>query len=203
MTGVEFLKFIGDMRNMTDFSKKDSLIDRFELDPTGKIKKMSKGMKQKLGIVACFMHNPDIIVLDEPTSGLDPLMQSKFLELIQEEKKAGKTIMMSSHIFEEVQRVCDRVGIIKDGRIVAIEDVHSLKQMRTEEFIITTSMKDDLKKLQEAGLNASEYKNGILVERNKPYPEFLEILSKCQITGLEIKQQSLEDIFMKYYGREA
>lgn len=203
MSGMEFLEFIGNMRNMTDFTKRDTLIKRFELDALGKIKKMSKGMKQKVGIVACFMHDPEIIVLDEPTSGLDPLMQNKFLELIQEEKKAGKTIIMSSHIFEEVQRVCDRAGIIKDGRIVAIEDVHNLKQMHTEEFIIATDHKNDLNILLEHGIKASPYKNKILVERNKPYPEFFAALAKCHITSLEAKHQSLEDIFMKYYGKEA
>lgn len=203
MTGMEFLKFIGDMREMTDFSKRDALIEKFQLDAKGKIKKMSKGMKQKVGIVAAFMHDPEIIILDEPTSGLDPLMQNLFLELILDEKKKGKTIMMSSHIFEEVQRVCDRAGIIKDGRIVAIEDVQNLKAMRTEEFIVTTSNINDKKILLENGLTVTDYKDKLLVERNIPYPDFLLALSKCQITSLETKQQSLEDIFMKYYGREA
>ncbi len=202
MTGIEFLVFVGKMRKMTDLTKRDALIERFQLDVKGKIKKMSKGMKQKLGIVACFMHDPEILILDEPTSGLDPLMQSLFIELIQEEKKAGKTILMSSHIFEEVQRVCDRAGIIKDGRIVAIEDVQNLKAMKTEEFILTTQSGNDLVLLKEHGITASLYKDKILVERNKPYKEFLSILSKCEITGLEVKQQSLEDIFMKYYGKE-
>lgn len=203
MTGMEFLKFIGDMRNMTTFTKRDMLINRFQLDPKGKIKKMSKGMKQKLGIVAAFMHNPEILILDEPTSGLDPLMQSLFLDLIIEEKKAGKTIMMSSHIFEEVQRVCDRAAIIKDGRLVAIEDVKKLKAMHTEEFIISISNLADKKTLLEAGLEVKDYKNKLLVSRNIPYSDFFSILSKCSVESIETKQQSLEKIFMKYYGKEA
>ena len=90
------------------------MIERFELDPKDKIKKMSKGMKQKLGIVSAFMHDPDILILDEPTSGLDPLMQNRFIELMAEEKEKGKTIFLSSHMFEEVERTCDRIGIIRN-----------------------------------------------------------------------------------------
>ena len=93
-----------------------------------KIKKMSKGMKQKLGLVACFMHDPLILILDEPTSGLDPLMQKKFVDLILKEKTKGKTILMSSHSFEEVERTCDRVGIIKEGSLVVIENILNLKE---------------------------------------------------------------------------
>ena len=90
------------------------MIERFELDPKDKIKKMSKGMKQKLGIAAAFMHDPDMLILDEPTSGLDPLMQNRFIELMAEEKEKGKTIFLSSHMFEEVERTCDRIGIIRN-----------------------------------------------------------------------------------------
>ena len=99
MTGSEFIKFIAKYRGNTENGRAKELLDRFELDPNGKIKKMSKGMKQKIGIVVAFMHDPEILILDEPTSGLDPLMQSRFIDLITEEKKRGKTILMSSHMF--------------------------------------------------------------------------------------------------------
>ena len=109
----------------------------FKLDPNGRIKKMSKGMKQKIGIVCAFMHNPDILILDEPTSGLDPLMQNKFLELILAEKEKGKTIFMSSHNFEEIERTCDRTAIIKEGYLVAVEDMKILSQTKQKSYIIT------------------------------------------------------------------
>ena len=115
------------------------MMDRFELNPRGKIKKMSKGMKQKLGIVAAFMHDPDILVLDEPTSGLDPLMQNRFIELIAEEKKKGKTILLSSHMFEEVERTCDRIGIIRAGKLVTVDSVETLRERHMHTYTVTLS----------------------------------------------------------------
>lgn len=109
MKGLEFIKYMAELRGLKDYNKMNELIKYFELNTKGKIKKMSKGMKQKIAIVCAFMHNPDILILDEPTSGLDPLMQNKFVELIQKEKKEGKTILMSSHSFEEVEKTCDKV----------------------------------------------------------------------------------------------
>ncbi|MFR5080582.1 MAG: AAA family ATPase [[Clostridium] innocuum] len=103
----------------------------------GAIRRMSKGMKQKLGIAAAFMHDPKVLILDEPTSGLDPLMQNAFVELIQEEKQRGKTILMSSHMFEEVEKTCDRIGIIRKGHMAAIEDTVILQKNKTKTYILT------------------------------------------------------------------
>lgn len=137
MKGLEFIKFIAQMKSIKDFSLAEALIKRFDLDPNGKIKKMSKGMKQKIGIVCAFMNNPDILILDGPTSGLDPLMQNEFLELILSEKEKGKTIFMSSHNFEEIERACDRTAIIKEGRLVAVEDMKILSQTKSKLYMIT------------------------------------------------------------------
>lgn len=202
MTGVQFLNFLCDMRSLKDLSKRKELVELFELDPRGPIKKMSKGMKQKLGIVAAFMHDPEILILDEPTSGLDPLMQNKFMKLLNEEKKKGKTILMSSHIFEEVDKICDRVGIIKDGKIVAIEDIVSLKEMKTESFMLHTSDLNDYnllisKKLEVQKVNGST----LIVTMTDGYAHLFAALSQCHITSFEVKEQSLEDLFMKYYGK--
>lgn len=130
MTGVEFLNFMAEMRGMKDRAKMEKLIRFFDLNPKGKIRKMSKGTKQKLGLVSAFMHDPGVLILDEPTSGLDPLMQNRFIRLIQNEKKKGTTILMSSHSFEEVERTCDRVGIIRAGELAALDSVASLKAER-------------------------------------------------------------------------
>ncbi|MEG2018058.1 MAG: ABC transporter ATP-binding protein, partial [Clostridium sp.] len=136
LSGKQMLDFIAAMKGIKDKTRMKELMEIFELDPRGKIKKMSKGMKQKIGIICAFMGNPDIIILDEPTSGLDPLMQNRFVDLVLEEKKKGKTIFMSSHIFEEVERTCDRTAIIKGGRIVAIEDMESLKAKKRKSYIL-------------------------------------------------------------------
>jgi len=202
MTGVEFLDFLCDMRKLKDLSRRKELIDLFELETTGHIKKMSKGMKQKLGIVAAFMHNPEILILDEPTSGLDPLMQNKFMRLLAEEKKKGTTVLMSSHIFEEVDRICDRVGIIKEGKIVAIEDVSKLKTMKKESFMLHTSDMNDYDLLLSENLEVEKINGStLIVTMTGDYAHLFKALSKCHITSFEVKEQSLEDLFMKYYGK--
>ncbi len=127
MTGIQFLKFMAEMRGTKETKRQEQLVELFELETGPSIRKMSKGMKQKLGLVAAFMHDPAILILDEPTSGLDPLMQRRFIELIMDEKKQGKTILMSSHLFDEVDRTCGRAAIIREGRIAALEDIASLK----------------------------------------------------------------------------
>lgn len=201
MTGIEFLTFMTNMRKIKDVSRRRQLIERFELDAGGKIKKMSKGMKQKLGIITAFMHDPKVYILDEPTSGLDPFMQNVFMDLLQEEKKRGKTILMSSHIFEEVQRSCDRAGIIREGRIVAIEDVKALGHMKTKTYVISFGSSADAKTLFSSNYDASMIsETKVKVSVSYPYQHFFQILSSCDVTELEIKQESLEDVFMKYYG---
>ena len=203
MSGTQFLDLIGAMRGKRKNSRRDDLIDRFELDPSGRIRKMSKGMKQKLGIVAAFMHDPAVYVLDEPTSGLDPLMQNTFVELILDEKDRGKTILMSSHNFEETYRTCDRAGIIREGRLATVEDVHSLKTSQRKAYLVTLGSKSDLDTLRSAGLEIGRVsKNTVEVFVAGNYEQFITALAKCTVLGLDVATQSLEQIFLKYYGRE-
>ena len=121
------------MRKMKDFSYAEELLEMFEINPNTGIKRMSKGMKQKIGIVAAFMHDPEILLLDEPTSGLDPLMQNRFIELVEKEKAKGKTIVLSSHIFDEVEKTCDRVGMIRNGKLIKEVTIDELRhsQLKT------------------------------------------------------------------------
>ena len=201
MTGKEFLDFMSDMRKSENQKKRKRLIDLFELETEGKIKKMSKGMKQKLAVITAFMHDPELYILDEPTNGLDPLMQNAFMTLLENEKARGKTIMMSSHIFEEIEKICDRAGIIKDGKIVSIEDVTSLKKIRKEEFIITLD-KTDKTNISFSGLEHKKIDTDrYIIYVQNDYSEFFRVLSELKVIKLETKKQSLEDIFMKYYGK--
>lgn len=203
MTGIEFLKFMGSMRKTKDVTRRDYLIKLMELEPRGKIKKMSKGMKQKLGIITAFMHDPAVYILDEPSSGLDPFMQVKLMDLLREEKSRGKTIMMSSHIFEEVQMICDRAGIIRDGRIAAIEDVHSLNAMKQTHYIVNLAKTSDMLKITSSDLEAIVLnENKVEISVGKNYGEMFNLLAACNVTGLESKHPSLEDVFMKYYGED-
>ncbi|MFV0551317.1 MAG: ABC transporter ATP-binding protein [Anaerorhabdus sp.] len=205
MTGEEYLKYMADVRGLKDLTRQKELIEMFEFSPKGNIKKYSKGMKQKLGIVAAFMHDPDVLILDEPTSGLDPLMQNRFVELILEEKKKGKTILMSSHMFEEVERTCDNVLIIKDGRIVAHSDIETLKNTQRKGFEIKTPDIDKaVQVLREAGFNAIA-NNGVLevYVTGDSVDKFIKTCSLFMVTSLDIKAQTLEDVFMHFYSKEA
>lgn len=177
MSGTEFLRFIADYRRIGTHGRTQELLELFELDPKSRIKKMSKGTKQKLGIVAAFMHDPDIILLDEPTSGLDPLMQNRFVNFVAKEKEQGKTILMSSHIFEEVERTCDRIGIIRKGRMTAVDSAAALRERHTRSYTVTLE--------NEAAAEAFA-------------ADFGGTRSGTKVTVTT--KQSLEEIFMDYYG---
>jgi ABC-2 type transport system ATP-binding protein len=177
------------------------LLDRFELDAQSKIKKMSKGMKQKVGIVAAFMHDPEVLILDEPTSGLDPLMQSRFIELVLEEKARGKTILMSSHIFEEVERTCSRVAIIKNGKLVALDNVEALKAAQARKYVVTLENEDAAGAFAGEGLRVSEVSHNqvtVIVQNN--IKELISVMDRYPVINIITPNQSLEEIFMQYYG---
>ena len=204
MRGAEFLDFMADMRQLRDRRRRDRLTEMFELDASEDIRRMSRGMKQKLALITAFMHDPAVYVLDEPTAGLDPLMQNRFQELISEERSRGKTVLMSSHIFEEVQKNCDRAGIIREGRLAAIEDVNSLNKMKSREFRVELESKEDVKKLMDSGLESKKSREKeVLVRVGEQYDDFIKTLSRFHVRGLDIRRRSLEDIFMSYYGKGA
>lgn len=200
MNGLSFLKLLQGMGGYEDHRRRDKLIERFQLDASIPIRKMSKGMKQKVGIVVAFMHDPQVLILDEPTSGLDPLMQQVFVDLILEEKQKGKTIFMSSHIFSEIERTCDRVAIIKEGRLVTIEDVHALQGMKKQIIDATLSSVEEALSLQKTGLQFESVKGknvSIVVQGN--YKEVLQILSQYNVAALQTRALDLEQLFMHYY----
>ena len=177
MTGSEFLKFMIEYRSIGKQNRMEEMLNRFELDPKSKIQRMSKGTKQKLGIVAAFLHDPEILILDEPTSGLDPLMQKRFVELLIEEKKREKTILLSSHMFEEVERTCDRIGIIRDGNLVAVDSVEVLRKRHVRTYHVSLDSQNE----------AEEFAK--------------DFGGRAEGTAVTVSaKQSLEDIFMHYYG---
>ena len=137
LTGWEFIDMMGQLRHISDKKKLNELLERFELSPVGETKKMSLGDKRKLAIVTAFMADPEVLVLDEPTSGLDPVMQQNFIDFIKDEKKRGKTILLSSHIFNEVEASCQRISIIKDGTIVSTFNANEIKHNQNKKYIIT------------------------------------------------------------------
>lgn len=203
MTGIGYLKLIAKMRHMKDFSYGEKLIDFFELDPSGGIKRMSKGMKQKIGIVAAFMHDPQILLLDEPTSGLDPLMQNRFVELIEKEKKRGKTILLSSHIFEEVEKTCDRIGMIRRGKLVKEFTVDELRHSQLKTYKIEFAVSSDMEKMKEVYPDAvfkDDRRQMIVSINDGQINELIRQLAKCDVHFLKEEKHTLEEYFMQFYG---
>ncbi len=204
MTGAAFLRFLAKYRGMPGTGRMEELLRRFDLDPQGKIKRMSKGMKQKVGIVAAFQHDPAVLILDEPTSGLDPLMQNRFIELVIEERERGKTILMSSHMFEEVERTCHRVGIIRDGRLVAVDTIDALKAAQVKKYVITLDTKEAAaafareKELTVTGVEEAR----VTVTVRGDITALIAAMNRHPVTNIAAPTQGLEDIFLHYYGGE-
>lgn len=222
MTGTAYLKFIAEMKQLKDRSREKELLERFELDPRGKIRKMSKGTKQKLAIVAAFMQSPEILILDEPTSGLDPLMQNRFIDLILEEKKKGTTILMSSHIFEEIEKTCDRTAIIRQGKLVTITDMKSLAQKKKKLYVVTFADEASANRFAES--LSSQYASEELAATSAKGPAspvksvegnqvqlyvsrnpgaILTKIAAADPVDLDIRTQTLEELFLHFYGEES
>lgn len=203
MTGKAFLDFMAGMQGGVDWAWRDELIRRLQFDVRTPIRKMSKGMKQKVGIVAAFMHRPEVIILDEPTSGLDPLMQKVFIELVLEEKARGTTFLMSSHNFPEIERTCDRAAIIKDGVIIAVKDIHELQSMQRKLFEVTFETEQELDDFMKCGLKIdSREGNRVRVAVQGDVDRFIRETARFHVRNIDVFTQNLEDIFMDYYDRE-
>jgi ABC-2 type transport system ATP-binding protein len=129
LTGGQTIDYFANLRGGVDKAYQQQLIQRLDIDPSRKFKELSKGNKQKIGLVIALQHRPDLLILDEPTSGLDPLVQQTFYELIREAKAEGRTVFLSSHILSEVEKTCDRVAIIRDGRLVRVDRVEALRDL--------------------------------------------------------------------------
>jgi ABC-2 type transport system ATP-binding protein len=129
LTGGQTIEYFANLRGGVDAAYQAALVDRLDIDPSRKFKELSKGNKQKIGLVVALQHRPDLLILDEPTSGLDPLVQQTFYEVIREAKAEGRTIFLSSHILSEVEKTCDRVAIIRDGRLAKVDRVEALRDL--------------------------------------------------------------------------
>ena len=147
-TGIDFLKTQAEFLNLKNMDYANELIERLQLDPRANLKRMSKGMKQKTALVAALMNDAPIIILDEPTTGLDPLMRATFLDIIKEEHKKGKTILMSSHSFEELENTCDRVALINDGRIIDVCNMKDITDRPVKEFKTEFNTHEDFERFK-------------------------------------------------------
>lgn len=178
------------------------LAERLDLDIGRKIGNFSRGNKQKVGIVAAFMSQPDLLILDEPTGGLDPLVQQTVLEMVREVKAEGRTIFFSSHILPEVQAVCDRVGIIREGQMVAIERVEELFAQRMNRLtLIFTDMPPADAFALPGVVETARTEQSIMLEVRDNLPQILATAAQYNIQDIETHNASLEEIFLDYYGK--
>ena len=198
LTGRQFLNYFNNLRN-TNLPLLEELLEIFQLPLDRKIKGYSKGMKQKMGIIQAFMDDPKIVIMDEPTSGLDPLLQQKFYEFLLNEKKKGRTMFFSSHILSEVDKICDRVAIIRQGKIVALENIETLKLKKGRKIKV---------KIKENPQSFMKENNGMAVNGWIEFTaiddidSFIKSLAAYTVLDLKIQEFSLEDIFMRYYVDE-
>ena len=200
-SGSEFLKLQAQMLGLEDMSKAEKIINALQLDPTANLKRMSKGMKQKTALVATFMHSPEIILLDEPTTGLDPLMRDAFINLIKEEKARGATIIMSNHMFDELEETCDYVGFIKDGRIIDIVDLETIHNRPFHEYIVEFKNEEDFNNVdtsQVEVLNKFDKYHAYLVRvPNEKIDGMFRELHKYNVSLIKEIQYTLEKYFME------
>lgn len=218
LTGWEFIKMMWSLRKVENKERLDYLLNMFKLDPSGETKKMSLGDKRKLAIITAFMHDPELLVLDEPTSGLDPVMQQTFINFVKEEKKRGKTILLSSHMFNEVEATCDRIAIIKDGYIVSSFDTSEITHNENKTFKVTfkdeKEVEDIISKLPKLRKNVVNIKRISIKEvdkdsktvtiavNDKDINQLVNMLSEYKITSYQQVNFTLEDYFMQFYKED-
>jgi ABC-2 type transport system ATP-binding protein len=200
-TALELLTYLGNLRGGVPRARIDELAGRLDLDPTRKIKSLSKGNRQKVGVVQAFMHEPELLILDEPTSGLDPFLQQEFVAMVREARAAGRTVFMSSHVMSEVQQTADRVGIIREGRLVTVERVEELRERAVRRVQIHFEAPVDA--AQFAGLagvsNLDVHGTVLACQLNGRADELIKAAARHTVVSLLSEEPDLEDLFFTYY----
>jgi ABC-2 type transport system ATP-binding protein len=204
LTGGETVDLFGRMRGDLDPKRRDELIERFELDPTKRARTYSKGNRQKVALVAALASSAELLVLDEPTSGLDPLMEEQIRECIREVRAEGRTVLLSSHILAEVEALCDRVSIIRNGRTVATGTLDSMRELTRTSVHAETERPP-------TGLDRLEGVHGLLVDRDQVRFDVdtihlapaIQCLSEAGIRTLTSTPPTLEELFLRHYGDTA
>ncbi len=201
LTGEGHLKFQAELHNDVDWKYVEGLKKRLQAEFKKPIKALSHGNKQKIALIGALMNQPKLLILDEPTTGLDPLIQQEFYKILDEVNKAGTTIFISSHILPEVERVCDRVAIIRDGKLVLTEEINTLKNKATrpvEVFFVTKPIKEDFDEIPEIS-DLSIEGNILRCIIQGSYDKFLKAVAKYEVSNLITQEPNLEKIFLDYY----
>lgn len=198
LTVKEMLDYHESFYKINTHKRRKELVKRLKLDESKKIEDLSLGNTKKLGIILSLIHSPKILILDEPTSGLDPIMQETFYNILKEEKSKGTTILYSTHILSEVSKICDRVGIIKEGTLLKIESIDELLSKNLTYVTIDSPNINDI--ITSLNLTTVEKENNTIKFKNELSPDMLiKELSKYQINKILIEDAPLEDVFLHYY----
>jgi ABC-2 type transport system ATP-binding protein len=202
LTGGQTMQYFANLRGGVDPAYQASLIERFDIDPKRKFKELSKGNKQKIGLVIALQHKPELLVLDEPTSGLDPLVQQSFYELVREARAAGRTVFLSSHILSEVERTCDRVAIIRDGELVKVDRIEALRDLAHHQVELRFS--GDVPVHEFEGLpGVSEVETGdhtLRMRVSGPITPVVRAAAKFELLDFVSREPTLEETFLAQYG---
>jgi len=200
LTGEETLHLLGRVQGRVDEPYRAELIERFELDPTKKVRALSKGNRQKLALVAALMVRPELLILDEPTSGLDPLMEQAFRHCVGEARERGQSVLLSSHILSEVEVLCDRIGILRDGVLVEIGTMAQMRHLSA--LIVQVTFDDRVPDLSGvAGVSMVEVEGRTLTCQVKgPVEPLLQVLAGAGVHELLSREPSLEELFFSHYG---
>jgi ABC-2 type transport system ATP-binding protein len=207
MTAREFLSYFANLRKVDTKREMASLAERFELDLDRKIKDFSTGNRQKVGVVNAFMHEPELLILDEPTAGLDPLMQQEFQTLINEVRAAGRTVFLSSHILPEVDRIADRVGIVRENRLIAVDSVEGFKAKARS--TVTVQFAGAVKESAFADLNgvqSTESRNHgsvLTVTVSGSLDAVIKEASHHDVVSISTRDSELEEVFLSYYAGDS
>lgn len=200
-TGWEHIRFIESIRGKSENVK--TLIEKFDFNPNARFGRLSSGNKQKLGLILALMNKPELLIMDEPTVGLDPLLQNKIYEVLEDLRKKGTTIFVSSHNLPEVERICDRVGIIKEGKMVEVENIAELGEKKLHKIEVRFEGKFNKKDFQINGVErVEEVSDGLILTVGGHIDPVIKKIAKYHVLDLEITHATLEDVFLKFYERK-
>jgi ABC-2 type transport system ATP-binding protein len=200
LTGAETLHLLGQVQGRLDEAYRDELIDRFDLDPSKKVRTYSKGNRQKVVLIAALMTRADLLVLDEPTAGLDPLMEQVFRNCIREAQQRGQTVFLSSHILSEVEALCDRVAILRHGRLVELGALDQLRHLAA--LSVAATFAGPVPDLSQVPGVSGVVNDGhrVQLELKGSVRPLIQELAKTDVTGLQSREPSLEELFLSHYG---
>lgn len=201
-TGEQVLQLMQKLHHSSP-QRQQELLNRFPFETKTKIRKMSKGMKQKLALVGCFMKDAPVYLLDEPTSGLDPLMQEHFLDLIDIERQRGKAILMSSHHFPEMEKSCDRAALIKEGRIIVEADIHELVRSSRKQYTIEFGLEAEAEQFAlQIGSQRLQKQVSFVTGHELTLNQIIHLLTAYDVRTIQSSADDLEHVFLHYYGEE-